>query len=399
MYVSGIEFSLLEVVLWVAVAVQLPRLASRIPALFRSRRMVQFMLAFASVLVALLLSAAKAEAWEPVAKAVLKWTEIGVLAMAIACLAKSRRPYRRLWWLLALASLYGIAAATVSTLGTGVRYAMLRRLPGYAGASLFALALPLWGSGGTIGPAALATLGALCALVSLSRGAWIAVGAVAAYWIVWGRGAAWRRFAAVALVLSTLCLPVLLPALREALAEKTASSLSAASASNEERWGMALLAVRAFLDNPATGIGAESFASFLLSAGEGVPPAFVHAAEPGILTPHNFVLQVLAETGVAGFVAWAAFLGIPLSSLLRGRQRLLAGDPLLLYTDGLVAYLLVAGVRLMLGYVSGAMRAELALAMGLCLASLPLAHCSFGRNDPRQALSSGLRVCKAQAFR
>lgn len=141
---------------------------------------------------------------------------------------------------------------------------------------------------------------ALSLLLTNSRSSWLA-GAVGVLWVIWfNRRVFQQRFyqfalgslAAVAIVGTLLNAPTLIPRLQSLLSFSIFQENSAAW-----RWELWAAAWRIFSAFPLFGSGPNTYAV--------VMPAF--QLEPGYysIDPHNFYLQLLAETGLVGACAFA----------------------------------------------------------------------------------------------
>ncbi len=74
-------------------------------------------------------------------------------------------------------------------------------------------------------------------------------------------------------------------------------------------------AVSLFIDHPFLGVGYGNY-RFLYA-----DFAFIPGAVPGLLDAHNIYLQLLAETGVVGFLSFLVLMGLFISLALKSMRR------------------------------------------------------------------------------
>jgi O-antigen ligase len=164
--------------------------------------------------------------------------------------------------------------------------------------------------------------------LTLSRGAWIATAAavlVVLFVFSWRAFAAVLASGALALCLLTLVAPGKFMA--DERVTSIASSGSEPDRSVRDRYALWGTAVDIWADNPVTGIGLKDFAQYRdsyaplsLSAGSDVddPTGGFHR-EP-LLSAHNQYLDVLAEQGLVGILAFGALLGTLTAAAFRRRR-------------------------------------------------------------------------------
>lgn len=143
-----------------------------------------------------------------------------------------------------------------------------------------------------------------------ARSGWLGLGA-AAVGFVWMRAGAKK-----ALIPLALCLALVF-AFRPA-------NLSLEVLSKAPRWTIWSVALDVFKEYPLLGAGVNCFEAGYKSIGFAFPPSF----DPPIPHPHNIYLQFLAETGIVGAAAAAAFLfGLLIHTGRRIRARAREGSP------------------------------------------------------------------------
>lgn len=148
---------------------------------------------------------------------------------------------------------------------------------------------------------------------------------LALLWSGWHqRGSERRRllYAGAGLLALAGGIQVLLPHINEALAlgpQGTSGLARAASVDSlvkDSRWQAWELAWRIFLDHPLTGAGLGEFAGAAFAAG--MPPFMAYYGDVWT-SPHNLVLQMLAETGFIGAFAACSVLVLWWWRMLRER--------------------------------------------------------------------------------
>jgi O-antigen ligase len=88
----------------------------------------------------------------------------------------------------------------------------------------------------------------------------------------------------------------------------------------EQRIGLMLSGVLMFLDYPLAGVGPGGYADHVLQYGAWIP-----GFEDFLPTPHNAFIQMAAESGIIGLLAFCAFLVAALRAAVRGARRVASG--------------------------------------------------------------------------
>jgi O-antigen ligase len=198
------------------------------------------------------------------------------------------------------------------------------------------LALYLWLSSrrGAAGLAALALAIASAAgiVFTYSRGSFLAAAAVLVAVAVLRRIPLWLPATALAIIVvaGVTLLPV---EAKTRLSEMTSTGDAAASATDESisnRFAENVAAIHMFGDFPLTGVGANNYPVRYLEYSQqiGLDPRAEERTGVG-QEPHNLYLEVLAETGFLGALAFFVLIGAALTGAWRGRRALPAGDGLL----------------------------------------------------------------------
>jgi putative inorganic carbon (hco3(-)) transporter len=180
-------------------------------------------------------------------------------------------------------------------------------------------------------------------LETQSRGGLIALGVAVAVWL-WLQGGRWRSsipILAVAGAITVLAAPGTADRVRSL--EGLANPAHAEDAALRGRYSEALAAVHMFRDHPILGIGTGQY-----------PPNYrSYATRIGIdarpeREPHSSYLEMAAESGLAGLLAFVALLGAAAWAGLDARRRLRERDP----RSAGAADALVAGLT---GYATAAL--------------------------------------------
>jgi O-antigen ligase len=327
-------------------------------------------------LMSMMLSFFGAEDKLMVFKAVFKWGEIFMICMGIFLVCSSQNKFEIVYSFLAIIFGLDIFIAITSLIGlsTIYWYRFLALIPGYDCLLLLGLSLPHIKQHWLIRIICIAC--ALLAFLSLSRGVWLGLFALGIYWLYQLRALRPTVLSIAAVIVGLITLVNIYPEIWGTILGRFAFE----SASNKERIGMALIAWDAFVHHPATGIGAENFARYMLRDGV---PSFVSAAKPEVLTPHNFFLQVLSETGIFGAFSLAIWLGATYRILFKTSTA-----SSISWLLGLKMEFIVLLIIFLFGYISGEMRMTFGLYLGLVLAS----QRAFGNGNQIDRSGSGLEL-------
>lgn len=376
-HVAGIDINLLEpIVILLSVPLVLVGLGQRFS--IRHRRLFWAYWGAATLfLSSVLLSSFQAvDPQAALTRGFLKWVEIFGLSLAVLLYASSVPRFRIVCYVLIAASILNLVGqfnwqflrpyrmGAMAGLGTSeVLLWAFRRISGYDTLAVFSLLLPFIGCSLRVR----LTLYVLAwlTLVSLSRGAILALGTVLAYGIL--ASSALRRplisFSWKALLgfgVGALLLSLMVPEVRWALVLR-----STEVGQFSLRRSLLDAALEMFLTRPLSGVGAENFAEYLI-ARDAYPPGHPMSF-PENLAPHNLFVQVAAENGIPGVVALCALVWV----VYRIVFRLPSLRDWLPWMEGLRYFALVELFAVgLLGYVSGSQRLQLGLFFGLALASL-----------------------------
>ncbi len=333
----------------------------------RSKKLLElYLFTILLFLFSILLSSFSAINEKAAVKALLKWIEIFGLSVLVFLYCSSMKRFKQIWWLLVLVFASDILVVIIKAplLHYGINYSILRQqFPAYGLLFLLSLVMPFSVRSRSV--TLLSGLLSISIILSLTRGAWLGLLIIGIYWLWKSRNSSrTRSVVVIGLLILGLGLALFaVPGVRNAFHTKIQSSFTLQSASNEERLGLAIASLKMFAERPITGVGAGNFSTYLLSNGI---PKFISSRNPQTLTPHNFFLQVAAENGLIGLLA---FLVLPFvlykilfSSVMPSEETL--------YIQGLKFYFISLLIALLFGYIAGETRLTLGLYIGLVLSCL-----------------------------
>ena len=182
-----------------------------------------------------------------------------------------------------------------------------------------------------------AVLSGVALLFNGTRGAWLAVAAALAGYLLAAGSSSWRRRAVAGL--AALCLFAGVVMFQNTVRERLFSAFQPHYISVSERFLMWQSAWHMFSDHPLLGVGPGNFQPLYrdkyISPFSQEGPVHSH--------PHNIFLQTLAESGIAGGVAFFALWGTVFWHYWRRRRRQ-PGDAWALAVPAAVAAFLLCGM-------------------------------------------------------
>lgn len=288
----------------------------------------------------------------------IKWIEIDIIIIGLFLFLTNCRRFRIFYWIL-------FFACFLFLVEIGVRYftgilviKSYRLIPGYESAFAFALVLPFIGEKSKY----FLIVAFLCfgsALFSLSRGAWLASGFVSLYTFCFLNKNSKKLFIVLALLL--LIISFSTEPLRSFIFTKSSTIFATEDASNVERTSLIILAWEAFSSSPIFGIGALNLFGYMQRIGfNGIA-----VGELEVVSVHNTFLQIAAEEGLFGLIAFVLMVGSIFAILLSRKRKLMNISP---YLIGLTNFYIVMIVNFVFGYIASQFRFFIALLFGLILA-------------------------------
>ena len=362
--VFGIYFNIFEILLLVLLTFYLPlalmNLKGKIkisnPTLFNV-----FLFAFGLYLCFLLLSIVGAQNESRVLKSFLKWCEILILSMLIFFYVHNLKNFKKIYWIFWLSSFGFIAVIFLSIFLNKNSLFADRIFPGYPSAFALALILPFAKRKNKL-CIIITVICFLSALVSLSRGVWLIL---LIFSILILKNMSFKK-KALALSFTIVFIGLLIwhtPLL------DTIEARIHSKASNIERLGMVNIALKAFVENPVTGIGSLNFPDYFMS---NASRFMIRSEQPELLEPHNVFLQIAAEEGVFALLAFGALIFTIYYIVFNVSKSPTISSELLPYLTGLKYLTIAITVNLLFGFISDQFRLVYASYFGLSLSILRL---------------------------
>lgn len=299
-----------------------------------------------------------------VLKCFLKWSEIFGLSAIIFLYCSSYKKFKFIWWLLIIIYITDILIPIIMSLWiiSSIDYNVLRQLPAYNMLFLLSLIFP-YSKRYRFVFFTSTILGCLI-LMSLTRGAWIGLAFLVIYCFFRFRYLLKRII--LAIVISIFFLGITYNAnseIKYSVNNKIQHAFNLNSASNLQRFSMANLAFKLFLEHPVTGIGAENFSNYLIKK---EIPAFIFVDKIENFTPHNFFLQIAAENGIIGLLSMCGLLLVVYKILFKYTSF----NSKYYYLNSMKLFYIVMIISFIFGYVAGGTRIQLGLYLGLVLGTL-----------------------------
>ena len=310
-------------------------------------------------IVSIMLSAINALNSDVIIKAILKWIEVLTIVLFVFIFINSEIKLKIFYWILFLASFLFIIITLFKGLIGEINLYGYRLFPSYESVLSMALLMPFIKKSKIV--FILFLISFFAALLSLSRGAWLAIVACMFFSFKFLN----KRFKLffIFLILTIIVVAFIVPLSREVLIFRFSTLFEDSDASNVERLYLYKIAFQAFSDHPILGVGALNFPYYLIHNGltEGIS-----AEKIAILEPHNSFIQVLAEEGVLGFTFFFSFIMSIGYFLFKKTENLNIKHE---YILGLKLFFIVMLFNLMFGYIASQYRFLLALMTGIVLAT------------------------------
>lgn len=322
-----------------------------------------FVIGIAGFLCAILLSSLHAYSTELVFKSFFKWIEIFAIVALLFYVTDSPGRFKFFYYYFVFACLFPILQVIYSIFAGSYSLFDYRIFPGYESALLFALVLPLLLRQFSMTLAALVSLSFLGTVLSLSRAAWLALGIIAGYSYYTFESKIRKKI--VLLLVFVLITGFSIPQVRLLVGYKIGSFFQDQNLSNNVRTNLLKRSWQAFEEHPLVGVGALNFPQYIIQ--EGLLSG-LYARDYSKLTPHNFFLELLAETGLAGLLTFLLLLFSIIRLTFSRFNPVLQKEFLKPYLTGLRLALLVMIVNLLFGYIASQFRFFFAILLGLLMA-------------------------------
>jgi len=296
----------------------------------------------------------------------LKWVEI----LAFVILVFNFKYFKYIYWILFLITFSPVLISLWTAIMNLNFFSGYRVFPGYPSVFSLSLLLPFAKKNILIGFVCIFLI--IANILSITRGAWVAVLVVLGYYI-WFHIKSDKKniLRVVGIILIVIIVVISIPAVKNNIAKRLINPNLFFSASDYSRSGMFSLCVDIIKKNPVIGIGSGNFAIY---AAEN--PYFYlgkYLEIPENMAPHNFFLQIFAENGIFGFIAMAMIFLI-LAKVLFEEKRYLKYQDGKEYILGLRMFYLSFMIHLIFGFVAGSNRLIFGLLMGLSLSLLKKNH-------------------------
>jgi len=361
--IFGLYFNIFEILLLVLLTLYLPlalmNLKGKIkisnPKLFNV-----FLFAFGLYLCFLLLSIVGAEDESRVLKSFFKWTEIFGLTLLIFFYIDNRKNFRKIYWIFWISSFSFILITVLNILFKQSSLFSYRIFPAYSSAIALALIMSFTKKKNKTA-IILSVICFLSAVLSQSRATWLIL-LIFAFFIYRHMSFKKKMWA-----ISFAAILVSLLIWRTPLVDIVELRIYS-KASNTARWGMINMALKAFAENPFTGIGSLNFPAYLLSNAD---RSIITADVPELIVPHNVFLQIAAEEGVFALFSFGVLLFIIYHIVFKVSKSINSKD-LSSYLIGLKYITIVITINLFFGFISDQFRLVYSLYFGLSLSLLRL---------------------------
>lgn len=325
------------------------------------------LLGFLLFIGSILLSTLNAYSVPLVIKSLSKWIEIIILVFLIFLYISDVKRLKLFYWLLFFSVFIAIVDILVRVFLGEYQLFAYRIFPSYEACFAFALLLPFLVKKKSAILYALMAAAVFSLMLSLSRAAWLGAVIVVIYAYIY-LSKTYRRVIVVFAVLASLAIASI-PTARILILYKITSVFEQNSLSNRVRTNLLEIALLAYKQNPLFGVGALNFPQFILN--EGLRDE-VFARNLSTLEPHNTFLQIAAEEGTLGLIAFLLILLAVYKSLFRGFKLRKVPDPIFPYLLGLQLFALVMMLNLMLGYIASQFRFYFAILVGMSVAMTKL---------------------------
>ena len=312
---------------------------------------------------AVILSALNAIELSLVIKSTLKWLLVFWGILFIFLFIETEKRFQFIYWFLFAACFLFILHTFIRIASGEITFLSYRVFPGYESVLSLSLVLPFAGQKKLLTwPVALGSF--VAAIMSLSRGAWLAAFATMLFAMFFLHQRIRRYIAGFTLLI--ILTVIFSPSLHELFNFKWTTVFSAVDASNVERFTLFRIAFKAFASQPLIGIGSLNFPQYIIKEGlfQGLS-----AEKIDILQPHNTFLQVLAEEGLIGLFFFTFFIFL-IFFLVKNLAEFSSIEKRYIY--GLQLFFIGMFFNFVLGYVASQFRFFLMLMVGLLISATRL---------------------------
>lgn len=367
--IAGIYFHIFEILLFLLLMLYFPAIltfkGTRI-LLEKSILLKIFIYSLFGFFFSIILSSINAINRLLVLKCFLKWVEIFLLSLLIFLYIRNYKNFKNIYWLLFLSS-FGFLLIPITEIIIGKKSAFDYRIfPGYEAVFSLSLLLPFTNRKKILA-IFIILICFLSIFLSLSRGAWIA-SLLCIFLFLRGTKLKYKLAVISGAILIVLAL-LSITQINELVKLKLYSAFLSESASNIERLVMIKVAIKAFLNNPITGIGGLNFPAFLITSGY---TNILHSANVWRLSPHNYFLQIATEEGILGLVAFTTMISTLFFIVFKVSAVPMFNKSFTFYLIGLRLFCICFLFNLLLGYIATQFRFFFCVFIGLTLSLLRL---------------------------
>ena len=311
-------------------------------------------------ILAILLSSLNAIDISIVYKSALKWTEVGLIGLLIFIYVSNTKRFIFIYWTLFAAAFTIILVPYLDIILGRVNLFAYRIFPGIEAVFSLALLLPfLRKNRKWLYFAFLLSL--LSCFFSLSRMAWLALGACLIYFFYSQKSL--KGIFKIAAGVSTVLAIVLIFG-PDLLSYRSGEILSRSSGSNSERLALLNVAFTAISEHPFIGVGSLNFSRYMVKRGL---TEDIISQNLETLGPHNAFLQVASEEGLIGLFFFTLTIIFIVSLILKAFK---TSGVNRYYLVGLFGSLISMLFNLGFGFISAQFRFFFALIIGLAIATM-----------------------------
>ena len=357
--VFGIYFNIIEIVLMGFLLLFSPAIIARYGTGIRlrsSKFFKIFLVASVLYLACILISIFGAVNESRVLKGFFKWIEIFGFTVLIFLYVRSTNHFKKIYWIFWISNFTFILIALVSIFLNKHFVFQVRVLPDYPSAIALGLMIPFAQKKFKLA-IFLSLMCILVAFFSLTRGVWV----VLFFYLIILLKDLPKRKKLLSYGLATIFVSIILwsTPMGEILKGRITSK-----ASNTERFGLAVVALQAFSDNPINGVGTLNFPYYLMANADA---SIILSKEPEKLEPHNVFLQIAAEEGILGLSTFLVIIFILYYAVFKESKVFKISSNFAPYLEGLKYVAVSISAILFFGYISDYFRLIIILFMGLSI--------------------------------
>ena len=357
--IFGIYFNIIELTLLGFLLLFLPAVLTRYGTgvrLRRSKLFKIFLAAAALYLACILISIFGAVNESRVLKGFFKWLEIFGFAILIFLYVRTVNHFKKIYWIFWISNFALILIALVSIFLNNHFVFQDRLLPDYPSAIALGLIIPFARKKFKLA-IFLSLICFLVAFFSLTRGVWV----VLFFYLIMLLKDLPKRKKLLSYGLAMVSVSIILwsTPMGEIIKGRLTSK-----ASNTERFGMAVVALQAFSENPINGVGTLNFPDYLMANADA---SIILSKEPEKLEPHNVFLQIAAEEGILGLSTFLVIIFILYYAVFKESKVFKISSNFAPYLEGLKYVTVSISAILFFAFISDYFRLIIILFMGLSI--------------------------------